>query len=140
MKKHIIEFRKLFIGFAFTGILFLAAAPAIAAKPKASKPETAMEPRITYVGSNDNSTLVSVAFESAAPVKFEIILSDENGTLYRQIFETATFSKYFKLVNEGNAYNGNINLTIRNLANGESHNYAMSSDAELVNLVEITKL
>jgi hypothetical protein len=142
MKKQLFNIRRIFIGLALSGMMVAISSTSFASgKKEAVKPTVNIQPAIEYIGENGAETLLHVSFETEAAVKFELVVTDAGGdVLYSNEFETAKFSKYLKLVNEGNGDATAVSVSIRTLPNGTVHSFGVSSEEKTVKSVSVTKI
>ena len=143
MKKISFKIRTILVGLLATVVTIGIAVPAVAnKKSQAAISQTNSQATVTYLGSENNASLFSVALNNSAPVKFTVIIRDAAGDIiYNQTFESSQFAKTFKLVNEG-AYADPAGLSfhIQVKSSGEQHNFEVSTETEEVKEVEIVKL
>lgn len=143
MNKHSFKIRTVLIGLLATFATISISVPAMAGKK--TKIETAVasiQPTVTFLGTENNNTLFSVAIDSEEPVKFELSITDAEGdVIYKQAYEASKFAKVFKLVNEGLSENPvGLSFHIQEKLSGVQHNFDVSSTTQIVNEVAITKL
>jgi len=141
MKQHFFKITRKVIGLALCGILLTISAPTFAKNNKQEiKPVLNIQPSLQYLSFEDQTSLFRVQFEPKAPVKFELSITDSHGnTLFHQNYESASFSKVFKLVNEGEENALDLSFSIL-LEDGTRHDFTVSNSSELANIVEITRL
>lgn len=141
MKKQSFKFRTILTGLALASVMAVATVPASAKDKKQDSVSASITPVVEYIGSDDNSSLFTVAFGNATPVKFELTVNDAQGTqIFSQEFEAAKFSKYFKLVNEGTGDSQDLSFTIHIFPNGATHTFNVSNSTKLEKNVTVTKL
>jgi hypothetical protein len=143
MNKHFFKIRTILVGLLATFVTVSISVPAMANKK--NKIETALatiQPAVTFLGTENNNSLFSVAIDSEEPVKFELSITDAEGEIiYKQAFEASKFVKVFKLVNEGSSENSaGLSFHIQEKLSGVQHNFDVSSTTQIVNEVAITKL
>lgn len=143
MKKQSLNIRRIFIGLVLSGMM-VAISPATFAgtKKQPVTPAVAIQPAIEYVGTESSSaTLLHVSFENEAAVKFELTVTDAAGEiLFTKEYEAAKFSKYIKLINEGEEDATTLTVAIRTLPNGVAHNFNVTSSDKTVTEVSVNKL
>lgn len=146
MKKNIFNLRKVFTGIALTGMMVAVSVPSIAKSNKKSTlavaAAPAIQPALEYIGTDGNSgTVLHVNFTSEKAVKFELNVTDADGELlYSKEFEATKFSKYIKLVNEGNGATNGLVVTVRTLPNGATHSFNVATEDKVINEVSVNKL
>ncbi|MES2647726.1 MAG: hypothetical protein V4717_12665 [Bacteroidota bacterium] len=102
------------------------------------KAVTQAQPNLQVLNSNENSTLLSLQFNTEIPVKFEVVIRDENrDLLYRKQYETSNFSKQFQL-KDLDASASVLYLSVV-LADGKEYNYTVSNTIETVREIAVIK-
>ena len=140
MKKNLFVIRKMIIGLTLAASFIIISAPAFSkGNTPATTANASFQPSVKYVGADNSGSLFQVEFDNETPVKFELTVSDNNGTvLYNEAFQATSFSKYIKLLSEGDESNGHLNFSIRT-ADGTNYNYSVATVQETVKEVTITK-
>lgn len=139
MKYNLFVIRKVMVGLMLAAVMIAAPASAKTAK-KAVTPTINIQPSVEFVGGDDASTLLHVTFDSETAVKFELTVTDANGeVIYSQDFEAAKFSKYVKLVQEGDSA-GALFVTVRTLPNGTKHTFSVANEDKVINEISVVKL
>ena len=143
MKKNSFKIRTILVGLLATFATVSISVPAMAnRKSQPASPVHTIQPTVKFLGSENNSSLFSVAFNNDAPVKFDVIIQDADGeVIFNQTFESSKFAKTFKLVNENTDANPEgLSFHIQVKPTGEQHSFEVSNETELVTEVEIVKL
>jgi hypothetical protein len=144
MKHTFLKFGKIAIGTVLSTFLVFSSS-SVSAKPNKKQVESSIQisPDVKFSGSDsDGASYISVSFESPAPVKFEVIMTDANGNeFFSRDFEAGRFSKTFKLVNTVDGFAGmDLTLSIRIADSGKVHVFKVNSTVEQVASVSISKL
>ncbi|CAN5799399.1 hypothetical protein BH10BAC3_BH10BAC3_17940 [soil metagenome] len=142
MNKYSFKIRTILVGLLTTFATVSISVPAMANKKKIESALATIQPRVTFLGTENNSILFSVAIDSEEPVKFELSITDAEGeVIYKKAYEALKFVKVFKLVNEALSENPiGLSFYIKEKVSGVQHNFDASSTTEIVNEVAITKL
>ena len=145
MNKHSFKIRTVLVGLLATFVTVSISVPAMAnnkTKVVAVQQTTTQAPAVTYLGSENNTSLFSIAFNNDSTVKFDVIIRDADGdAIYNETYEASAFAKTFKLVNNGiNAGPAGLTFTIQVKPSGEQYSFEVSSETEAVKQVEIVKL
>lgn len=143
MKKHSFKIRSIAVGLLASLLTLTISVPALAnRKVQADSASQAIQPSVTFLRSEDNSSLFTVSLENETPVKFELVIKDAVGEeIFKETYETSKFSKVFKVVNESVISDPlGLSFQIRVLPNGVKHNFEVSTTIEHVKEIEITKL
>ncbi|MES2647724.1 MAG: hypothetical protein V4717_12655 [Bacteroidota bacterium] len=143
MKKRSYKIRTILVGLVATIVSIGITVPAFAnQKNKNAASLSTIQPAVTFLGSENNNALFSVALVNEAPVKFELLIEDASGeVIFKQDYEASKFSKVFKLVNEdlGGSPSG-LSFKILVKPTGVIHNFEVNSTFQTINEVAITKL
>lgn len=143
MKKHSFKIRTILVGLLTTLVTVTFTVPAFAnRKTQSAKLAAITQPAVKFLGTEDNSSLFSVALANETPVKFALTIKDAEGeVIFSETYEASKFSKVFKLVNAGDTNNSlGVSFQIQELPNGAAHTFDVSTETEYVKEVEITKL
>ena len=143
MNKHSYKIRTILVGLLATVVTIGISVPATANnKTKIENAVKSIQPTVTFLGTENNQSLFSVALDNEEPVKFELSIKDAAGeTIYKQAYEASKFVKVFKMVNEGTTENPvGLSFHIQFKPSGVQNNFEVSSTTEVVNEVAITKL
>ena len=139
MNYHFFNIQHLVKQLSIAGLLIVLSVPVFA--NKYNEPSTAViqpQPALQVLNSTEGSTLISVQFNTATPLKFEVVIRDENRELlYHKQYESANFSKQFQLKGLDVAAS-ELYITIL-LADGKEYNYTVSKKLELVTEITVIK-
>jgi hypothetical protein len=144
MKHTFLKFGKIAIGVVLSSFLVFSTTTVSAkANKKQAESSVSISPVVKFAGTDsEGASFISVSFESPAPVKFEVIITDANGNeFFSREFESARFLKTFKLVNTADGFSTmDLTLSIRMSDTGKAQEFKINSTIEQVPSVSITKL
>jgi hypothetical protein len=139
MKQYFFKIRRVIYSLAITGTMVAFTAPVFANNKKDVNPVVSAEPAVEIVGTDASSSIFHVTFDTESKVKFELRIHGINGeVLFKDIYESENFSKYIKLIGEGDE-SSNLSFSIRLLPNGKVHTFNVSSNVKLVKNVVVEK-
>ncbi|CAN5799331.1 hypothetical protein BH10BAC3_BH10BAC3_17930 [soil metagenome] len=139
MKQSFFKIRKVIYSLAITGTMVAFTAPVFATDKKDVNPVICAEPVVEIVGTDVSSSVFHVTLNTESKVKFELSVRGINGdVLFKDIYESENFSKYIKLVSDGDEMS-NLSFAIRLLPNGKVHTFDVSSNVKLVKNVVVVK-
>jgi hypothetical protein len=135
MNKHSFKIRTILVGLLATFATVSISVPAMAHKTKIETSLASIQPTVTFLGTENNNSLFSVAIDNEEPVKFELSITDAEGEIiYQQAYEGSKFTKVFKLVNEGFSENPvGLSFHIQEKLSGVQHNFEVSSTTHIIN-------
>lgn len=139
MNTNNLKLNRLAKGVVLAGVLVSSTLTVSANKNKSEASSFAIPPAVKSISSTDGVTTLQVQLENEKKSAFTVVIRDEEGyPLYRKAFNDASFSKTFKVLNDG-ADAENLTVII-SVDGGKSYVYNVYNTVAVVKSIQVTKL